>query len=130
MEEQKITEQNVNLTEKEKTWVEKELNEVQTKTFDGEKLPTLKFEENKETIVKIDFSKEFNKYTSPSLNDPNKQVTKAIIPCEVKEEKYNWWLNIYNPIYKEILELGKTGCTTFKILRTGQMKNTKYILVK
>ena len=105
-------------------WLDEELKN--TNIFDGEeKLPAIKFPENEIVEIDIDFSKKFNVY-----HDEENKSVKKIIPIVCKGEKMIWWLNTSNPTYREILEAGKKGQTHFKILRTGQMKKTRYSLVK
>ena len=120
-----MTEQN----KEEQNWLKTEadsLNKNLPTTF--EQLPSLKLVEGVITELDIDFSKPFESWTDDS--DPNKVITKKIIPVSVNGSKMNWWLNVRNPIYKEIIRLGATGQKTFKILQTGKQDKTKYILVK
>jgi creatinine amidohydrolase/Fe(II)-dependent formamide hydrolase-like protein len=39
-------------------------------------------------------------------------------------------LNKKNPAYQELIKLGKSGQTKFKIMRTGTAQNTRYVFVK
>ena len=57
-------------------------------------------------------------------------VTKKILPVKEGTESYYWWLNVKNPMYKQLITLGLTGQTKFKIMQTGNQDNTKYILCK
>jgi len=112
------------------TWLEAESSNLNTNTQFGEKLPSLKFEEeNKPYEIIVDFSNPFNKWTEPAA-EGKKAVTKAIIPVTKEGVKLNWWLNKKNPAYQQLIKLGKEGQTTFKIMRTGTQANTKYIFVK
>jgi len=52
------------------------------------------------------------------------------IPTTQNGEKKNLWLNVKNPLYKEILENLNNGVTHFKVLQVGKDKATKYVLVK
>lgn len=107
-------------------WLEDEAQTLnEQKTFDGERLPALQFEENKVVKFKVDFSEKFNEY-----NDPENKVVKAIIPVEHNGEKKILWLNKKNPLYKDLIIYGKTGQTEFKVLQTGNKANTKYNLVQ
>jgi len=121
-EEQKQTEQqNIN-----KNWLEEEadaLNSSASSSFDGEMLPALKLEEKKITEIEIDFNKSFDEWKSPE------GAIKKIIPILHNGEKKVFWINVRNPVYKEIIQKGRNGQTKFKILRTGQQKNTRYNLV-
>ena len=113
-------------TEIEKTWMEKEAEELKARQpdFDGEKKPALKLEENKTTKMVIDFSKPFDEWT-----DPESKAVKKIIPVTVGEVELVWWLNVKNPIYQQIIEAGSVGKTEFNVLQTGTNKSTKYNLV-
>ena len=61
--------------------------------------------------------------------DESNGVIKVIIPVDKDGKKFNFWLNIKNPSYKEIIQRLKKGQRHFKILRTGQMKQTRYNLI-
>jgi hypothetical protein len=87
--------------------------------------PALKIEENKLVELEIDFSKEWAKW-----EDQSNGVTKRIIPVKHEGAEKVFFLNTRNPLYKELLILGNSGVKSFKIMRTGQAKGTKYILVK
>ena len=66
----------------EQNWLDQEQKELeQTSTFDGEMLPALKLEEKKVTGIEIDFSKPFEKWTSPE------GTVKKIIPILYNGEK-------------------------------------------
>jgi len=88
----------------------------------------LKLEENKVTEITIDFSKPFDKWQGQNANGTD--VTKAKIPIIHLSENKIWWLNVFNPIYREIITAGKSGQSTFKILQTGTQDKTKYVMVK
>lgn len=107
-------------------WIDGELNEFKTPT-DYEQLPPLKLTPNVVTEITIDFSKPFEKWDGESNGKP---ITKKIIPVVVNVVKMHWWLNVKNPIYKEVLLVGKNNQTTIKIMQTGTKQDTKYILVK
>lgn len=92
-----------------------------------EKLPSLKLIENKITDIEIDFSKPFDKW---NVTNNGKEVTKAIISVKHDGEKKSFWLNVKNPIYKDIIRLGRAGKKKFRIMQTGTQATTKYILVE
>ena len=121
MEEQNETQ----TTEEQKNWLTKELEQVKETSFDGERKPALKLEENKICNIIVDFSSPFEKW----IDNENDSV-KKIIPVRVGEADLVWWLNVKNPIYHKIIELGAKGQTEFKVLQTGTQKNTKYTLVE
>ena len=124
MEEQK-TETTQTIEEKDINWLDEELKIVKETSFDGERKPALQLEENKTITITIDFSKPFEKWI-----DTENDAVKKIIPVRVGEVDLVWWLNVKNPIYHKIIELGSKGQTIFKVLQTGNKKATKYILVE
>lgn len=108
-------------------WLNDEAKNTQQQTGGFDKLPALKLEENKIAEIEIDFSTAFQKYNTENSGKP---VTKAIIPVTHEGIKKNFWCNIRNPLYHELIEAGRNGQQKFKILQTGTQANTKYILVK
>ena len=106
----------------EQIWQQKELEGMNT--FEGDRLPYIKFEEGKVTELIIDFSKPFDTWTSSQDGS-----VKKIIPCTYNGVKHNLWLNIRNPLYSQILKESLKGRNIFKIVRIGSAKNTKYSLV-
>ena len=119
------------MTEQNNTnWMQQEKTELGASTETVyDKLPALKFEENKITEVTIDLSERFRTYDTTNMK--GEPVKKAIIPVLHDGQKKNWWLNKKNPVYREILDAGE-GKTTIimKIMQTGSKQNTKYIVVK
>ena len=116
MEEQKNEETN---------WLEEEVKNLKDTSFDGEKLPALKLEENKMTEMTIDFTKPFEKW-----NDVENNTVKKISPVTTKDGNFVWWLNVKNPIYGLIVKAGNEGKKDFKILQTGSQAKTKYNIVE
>lgn len=107
-------------------WMDKELNDLDKQNaFDGERSPPMKFEDGKVVTITLDFSKQFDKY-----EDTENKATKAIIPINHQGEKKIWWLNVKNPLYKEIVRAGREGKTEFKILQSGKNKSTRYSIVE
>ena len=92
-----------------------------------EELPSLKLTPNVITEMDVDFSKSFEKWTGESNG---KTITKKILPVSVNGTRMNWWLNVKNPVYSEIVKGGLSGQKHFKVLQTGVQANTKYVLVK
>ena len=107
-------------------WLQQELN-AQPKQSDFEQLPSLKLTPNMITELTVDYSKPFPSWTGESNGKP---MIKKIIPVTVNGIRMNWWLNVKNPMYKQVLELGAAGTHTFKVLQTGTQASTKYVLVK
>ena len=108
------------------TWLDEEIRNSQTE-FIGEKLPSLKLEIGKIVSFTVDFSQPFHKWTGDA---GKKKVTKAVIPVNHKGEKKNFWLNIQNPLYKEICTRGKAGQNEFKVSTSGTQDATRYTLVE
>ena len=107
-------------------WLDNELEEVNKQSnFDGERLPSLQFEENVIVKFSVDFSEPFKEY-----HNPETKVLKAIIPVVQNNERKILWLNKKNPLYRELLSLGKEGKTEFAVMQVGSRANTKYKLVK
>jgi len=124
MEEQKI--ETTQPTEQPKdNWLLEECKLIKETSFDGERKPALQLEENRTITITIDFTKPFEKWI-----DTENDAVKKIIPVRVGEVDLVWWLNVKNPIYHKIIELGTKGQTIFKVLQTGNKKTTKYILVE
>lgn len=98
---------------------------AKNKPLDFEQLPSLKLVKDSITEFEVDFSKQFEKW-----NDDTNNTTKAIIPVTCNGVKMNFWLNIKNPLYAEIIRAGRNGTTKFKVLQTGTAKQTKYTIIK
>ncbi len=107
-------------------WLEEEAEEINKQaTYEGEKLPSLQFEEGRIVEFEVDFSKKFAEY-----NDQTNKVVKAIIPVTEKGVKKILWLNKKNPLYGEMILAGKNGQNKFKVIQIGSKANTKYNLVR
>ena len=117
---EKIPEQDVKLD-----WLDNEEKVLSENTFDGEMIEGLILGEGKISEFDIIVGDEpFNRW-----KDESNGVIKVIIPVDKDGKKFNFWLNIKNPSYKEIIQRLKKGQRHFKILRTGQMKQTRYNLI-
>lgn len=106
-------------------WLKKEQDELKTTAFDGDRKPALKLEENKITEMVIDFSAPFQKW-----EDKENETVKKIIPVRVGAVDFVWWLNVKNPVYHQIVELGVLGKNKIKVLQTGSKQNTKYTILE
>jgi hypothetical protein len=115
------------MTETQTNWLEEESKKLTIPT-EHEELPSLKLIPNVIAEIEVDFKKPFQEWVSPE--EQGKVVKKKIIPVTLNGQRMNWWLNVKNPVYREIITGGKTGQTKFKVLQTGTQKNTKYVLVK
>lgn len=105
-------------------WLEEELEQTKSSSFDNERLPALKLEENKIALIEIDFITPFDTWKSDD------GAVKKIIPVTFKGEKLVWWLNVRNPIYHQLLQRGLKGQKIFKVLQTGNKNTTKYTLIE
>lgn len=115
------------MTQQDMTWINEEVEQIgERKTY--EKKPALKLEENKPVTVEVDLSVKPEKYTTDDRKGG--KVTKVIIPVKVNGESFVWWLNVKNPIWKELLDAAKKGIFVHKIMQTGSAQNTKYIILK
>ena len=107
-------------------WIDKELEQFKNSAANNfEQLPSLKLVKDSITEFDVDFSKPFAKW-----NDETNNTIKAIIPVTSNNVKMNFWLNIKNPLYHELIQAGRTGTTHFKVLQTGSLKQTKYTIIK
>lgn len=107
-------------------WISEELGNVNVHA-DFDELPSMKFEPGKKAVVEVDFSSPFPEWSG---DQGGKKVTKKIVPVTHNGERKNWWLNVRNPTYHELLELGKSGKSKFEILQTGTQANTRYTIIK
>ena len=114
------------MNEQQTNWLEDEAKKFKQQN-DYEDLPSLKLQPNVVAELTIDFSKPFDTWNG---EQNGKTITKKIIPILLAGTKMNWWLNVKNPIYQEIIKAGASGQKVFKILQTGTQANTKYVLVK
>lgn len=113
-------------TETQTNWLEDEAKTL-TQHTDYEELPSLKLTPNVVTEITIDFSKPFDKWEGEANGKP---VIKKIIPVSVNGTRMNWWLNVKNPVYKDVIVAGTNGQSVIKVLQTGTQQNTKYVIVK
>ena len=111
------------MTEQNTNWLEDEANKF-TQQKEYEKLPSLKLTPNVITEIVVDVSKPFSEWDGEDAK--GQPVRKKIIPITVAGTKMNFWLNVKNPLYGEIIKAAKLGKTTFKIMQTGTQANTKY----
>jgi len=121
------TQQNTNINpkaEETQEWLKEELEKLEESNH-GEDYPeSLKFEEGKIVYFNVKFAEKFKKWEG-------EDVVKRIIPVidEEGNEKVIW-LNVKNPLYQEIIKAGVEGRTSFKVLRTGQNKETRYTVIQ
>ena len=105
-------------------WMKQELEELEKNKPEGEYPEALQLEEGKVTEFEIEFGKEFEKWESED------GIIKKIIPVVHGGQQKVLWVNVKNPLYRQLIEAGSTGQRTFKVMRTGQKKATRYTLVK
>ncbi len=113
-------------TKEETNWLENEAKEIEETKYDGEQLPPLILEEGKITAFEVDFTKPFDRW----VDTENDNTVKKIIPVVHEGAKKNFWLSTRNPLYAQIIAAGQKGETKFKVMRTGQKRQTRYSLVK
>ena len=118
MEEQKIQEE-------QPTWMKAELQQLNENKPEGNYPDALTLEEGKITEFDVNFEKEFEKWI-----DPQTGTVKKIIPVKHKGKDMVLWLSTRNPLYRQLMEAGMDGRRNFKIMRTGQAKQTRYTLLK
>ena len=123
MENQQTNQQQIQ--EEQPNWMEQELKEIEQNKPTGEFPEALQLEEGKVTEFEVVFDKEFEKWI-----DANTGMVKKIIPVKHGGADKVLWMNVANPLYKDIIELGMKGQKVFKVMRTGQAKATRYNLVK
>ena len=116
-------EQNINIQETD--WLSLEVKELDNRNPMPEMRESLKLEEKKVYHIKVDISKPFE-----SWKDPVGGATKKILPVLYEGKLMSFWLNVANPCYREIIMALKGGQLEFNIMRQGQAKATRYMLVK
>jgi hypothetical protein len=123
-----MTEEQTNINDvPEIDWLSEEAAQLSTTTSGGERLPSMKFEEDIINEIKIDFSTPFANWQDTS--DPKKIVTKALIPITHEGEKKILWLNKANPLYGQLIVSGRDGKTFFSIKQEGNKQATRYIML-
>ena len=117
-----------NKTDQQKNWIQEELAQQQN-SFDGVVLESFKPVENKTETIQVDISSPWNKW------EDGEGTIKKIIPVLHDGIEKKFWLNTKNPIFKKMLELAAKAqaenkkAFVAKIIRTGQMQNTRYAIV-
>ena len=115
------------MTEQQTNWLDQEAEQFKNTNANYEELPSLKLQPNVIAELTIDFAKPFDEWTG---EQNGKTIKKKIIPVTLAGTRMVWWLNVKNPIYKDVINGGKSGQKIFKILQTGTQASTKYVLVK
>src|SRR3989344_4806647 len=108
-------------------WIKEEQDTLKANKPDYEEIPSLKFAEKEKAIIKIDITKRFS--TWEGLDSKGKGMIKKILPCFVKGQRMNWWLNVKNPIYAEILEACSEGKNVLTIMQIGSQDKTRYVII-
>lgn len=110
-------------------WVKEELATLGTPNTNTERLPSFKLQSGKVVSFTVDDSQPFGEY-----KDEAKQVIKKIIPVTGKQDgvegRYNLWLNVRNPLYKELLDGLARGQKKFYVSTTGTQDQTRYEVVE
>jgi len=87
--------------------------------------PALKLEDGKITLFEVNFQEPFEKWV-----DPQNGTIKKLIPVIHNGEHKIFWLNVRNPLYKQIVDAGTQGVNLFKVMRNGVANQTRYSIVK
>ena len=111
-------------------WIQEELATIKEAKKDYVEKPSLKLEEDKITEFSVDFNEKFDSWIDPQDNTVKKIIPVMAKNAEGKEVEHNLWINVRNPLYRQLLDDGSKGITQFKVHRTGQKKNTRYNLIK
>ena len=107
-------------------WLKLEAEQLKQDAPVGDFPDALHLDENKPTKITVDISEPWKRFED-KVND----CVKKIIPVTLSNgEKRVWWLNTKNPVYREIVTEAAEGKTNFNVLRTGNLRNTKYQLLK
>ena len=126
-----VQEVDMTKTDEQKTldWIDEEIEEIkQNLLYQEDRLPALKLEPKKIFEIEIKVENRFQKWNgTDSKGNP---LTKALIPVVHEGEDKIWWLNVKNPIYREIIEGIKNGKTKFKVIQTGTQAETRYELIQ
>jgi len=108
-----------------KEYLLKQQQDLPQSNFDEDDTPNFKFEDENKIYEITILPEEFGEWI-----DNESGVKKKIIKVEVEKVTYKWWLNVKNPVFGEIIKGSLEGQMTFKVMRQGDKKNTKYIVVK
>lgn len=117
-------EEHVDVVDKESNWLDREADKIQKQREEMQK-DALTMEEKVVYLLEVDFSKPGDRW-----EDKENKTIKKIIPIKHDGKEKNFWLNVKNPLYAEIVLAGKDGQRLFKIMRTGQRQDTRYTIIK
>ena len=107
------------------SWLDEEQAKLKTEMPIENQYPEpLILKPNVIVTITIDFSMPFKVW------DDGEGKVKSIIPVMENGKPKTFWLNKRNPLYHQIIEAGRNGQTVFKILQTGDKKDTRYSIVK
>lgn len=106
------------------SWLQQEEQQLQQNTTDYEKLESLQLKDGTMVTFTVDASKKFEEWKD------DKGTIKKIIPVLHKGVRKNFWLNVKNPLYRELISLLVKGELDFTVATTGTQKDTVYKLVK
>lgn len=108
------------------SWLQQEQTQLQQNTTTYERLESLQLKDGTLVTFTVDTSKPFEEWK----DEKNGVITvKKIIPVTHKGVKKNFWLNVKNPLYKQLIDKLCLGQTEFTVSTTGTQKDTKYTLV-
>ena len=94
----------------------------ETPIYDDDK-EIMQLEDGKITSFVIEVKEDWKKYVGDDGG------TRKIVTVIHDHKEKIWFLNTRNPLYKEIVLKLKEGTRSFKIMRTGKRKDTRYTLV-
>lgn len=115
-------------TQQDINWLKEEAQKL-TQPTEYEQLPPLKLVPNVIAEFSVDVSKPWNDWREK--DEKGVVIThKKIIPVVCNGTRLAWWVNVKNPIYREIVNATLNGQTQFKIMQTGTKKETRYNIVK
>lgn len=111
------------------SWLQEENTQLQNQQGSYEKIDGLVLTDGTFTTITVDASKPFKEYVK------DEKTTKKIIPvlqhtAKEGDLKKLWWLNVKNPIYKELIQKLSAGQTKFTIATTGKQEKTQYSFVE
>lgn len=106
------------------SWLQQEEQQLQQNTTAYEKLESLQLKDGTMVTFTVDASKKFEEWKD------DKGTIKKIIPVLHKGVRKNFWLNVKNPLYRELISLLVKGELDFTVATTGTQKDTVYKLVK
>lgn len=107
------------------SWLQQEAEQLKNTTGKYEELEALPLKDGTIVTFTVDTETPFGEYRKDE-NSPLKKIIKVTH----KGVRKNLWLNVKNPLYKQIVDLLVTGQREFTVSTTGKQQDTRYTLVK